>query len=105
MERQSRSNERVQISQEVYEGLEIIRQSGATNMLDKPLVTYLAHEWGLEEAAGWLEIVDTKTYGRLIFMGPEVVEAETIDEKLDRLDRAYDDERRSSWEGDPNGMA
>jgi len=100
----------VKLPREVYEGLEIIRQSGATNMLDKPTVTDLAREWGLEAPADWLENVDTGIYGHLIISGPEiipsdatgweleVVRGETLDEKLDRLDREYDEERRGFWE-------
>lgn len=68
------SNDRVQIAQAVFEGLEIIRRSGATNMLDRQMVLHLAREWDFVETADWIERVDTRTYGRLIFQGPEVLE-------------------------------
>lgn len=93
----------VEISQQVFDGLEFIRQSGVTNMLDRPMVLELAKEWGFEATADWIERVDTRTYAGLIFKGPRVIEGETLDEKLDRMDLEYDDERRSFGEGEPGG--
>jgi hypothetical protein len=55
---------RVQITKSVFEGLEFVRRSGATNMLDRPMVLQLAREWNLTETADWIERVDTNTYGR-----------------------------------------
>jgi len=75
-ERQPSDSTRVQISRAVFDGLEFVRQSGATNMLDRTMVLNLAREWGFTETADWVESADTKTYGRLIFQGPEVVEDE-----------------------------
>lgn len=43
-------------------------------MLDRPMVINLAREWDFTETADWIESVDTGTYGRLIFQGPEVIE-------------------------------
>lgn len=91
---QDRNENSVQISRAVFDGLEFIRQSGATNMLDRPVVLQLAIEWNLTETADWIEGANTETYAHLIFKGPEVIESETLDEKLDRMDREYDDERR-----------
>lgn len=64
----------VEVSRDVYEGLEFIRQSGATNMLDRPMVLQLAREWEFEATADWIESVDTRTYGELIFKGPIVID-------------------------------
>lgn len=99
MEKEQQPNERVHITKAVFDGLEAIRQSGATNMLDRPVVLRLAKEWDLTATADWIENVDTGTYGRLILGGPEIIEDESLDEKLDRMDREYDEERRGFWEG------
>lgn len=99
MEKQPEPRNRVSVTRAVFNGLEAIRQSGATNMLDRPVVLQLAREWDLTAAADWIERVDSGTYGRLILSGPEVIGEETLDEKLDRYDREYDEERRGFWEG------
>ena len=44
MEQQPNTNDRVQITRAVFDGLEFIKQSGATNMLDMPMVHSLARE-------------------------------------------------------------
>lgn len=64
----------VEITREVFEGLEFIRRSGVTNMLDRPTVLELAREWGFDETAQWLEEADRKTYADLIFNGPNVID-------------------------------
>lgn len=95
---------RVPITRAVFDGLEFIRRSGATNMLDRPIVLMLAKEWGFTETAEWIESVDTATYGRLIFEGPaimeneqadHVVEPDAIDQvnELEVLNQAWDYER------------
>jgi hypothetical protein len=61
------------------------------------MVLNLAREWDLNDTADWIESVDTGTYGRLILLGPDVIGDESLDEKLDRLDRAYDEERKGFW--------
>lgn len=99
MEHETNNDNRIRISQSVFDGLEEIRQSGITNMLDRPEVLNLAREWNLDDAADWIESVDHGTYGRLIMYGPDVIGEESLDEKLDRMDREYDDERRPFWEG------
>jgi len=70
---------RVQISRAIFDGLEFVRQSGATNMLDRPMVLTLAREWGFSETADWIESVGTATYAELIFKGPEVIEDDPTD--------------------------
>lgn len=74
---------RVQITRAVFDGLEFIRRSGATNMLDRPMVLHLAREWNFTDTADWIERVDTRTYGRLIFQGPEVIEDDRADQQIE----------------------
>src|SRR5690554_3347191 len=76
MEHQPDSNSSVQITRPVFDGLEVIRQSGATNMLDRPVVLELAREWGLTDLADWIERVDTGTYGQLIIQGADIIETD-----------------------------
>lgn len=83
MEKQPETNTRVQITKAVFDGLEFIRRSGATNMLDRPMVLHLAREWDFSETADWIESVDTATYGRLIFQGPEVIEDDRADQEIE----------------------
>ena len=64
----------VEITKVVFDGLEFIRQSGVTNMLDRPTVLQLAREWEFDATADWIESVDTRTYGELIFKGPIVID-------------------------------
>ena len=76
MEKPHEINNRVQISRAVFDGLEFIRQSGVTNMFDRPAVLQLAREWNFTETADWIERVTTRTYSRLILQGPDVIEAD-----------------------------
>jgi len=99
MEKNPETNTRVRITKAVVDGLEFIRRSGVTNMLDRSMVLNLAREWDLNDTADWIESVDTGTYGRLILLGPDVIGDESLDEKLDRMDREYDEERKGFWEG------
>lgn len=69
----------VEISKDVFGGLEFIRQSGITNMLDRPMVLELAREFGFEETADWIENTDRRTYAELIFKGPIVIDDEPDD--------------------------
>lgn len=73
----------VQITKSVFDGLEFIRSSGATNMLDRPMVLHLAREWDFIETADWIESVDTRTYGQLIFQGPDIIDDAPIEEVLE----------------------
>lgn len=100
MEKENQDSRKgVQIAKSAYEGLEFIRRSGATNLSDRQLMLDLAKEWNLTDTADWIESVDTDTYSRLIVSGPDVIGNESLDEKLERMDRAYDEERKGFWEG------
>lgn len=79
MERPQESNDRAQITKAIFDGLELIRQSGVTNVLDRPVVLQLAREWELDETADWIESVTTGTYGRRILQGPDVIDHEQPD--------------------------
>jgi len=52
----------------VFEGLEAVRQSGITNMLDRLRVIELAKMMGYEETAEWLR-ANRQTYSEGIFAG------------------------------------
>lgn len=82
-ERQPVHDDRVQISRAVFDGIEFIRRSGATNMLDRPMVLALAKEWEFPETAEWIERVDTRTYGRLILQGPEVIDDDQAGQQIE----------------------
>ena len=79
MENEQNNTNRVQISHAVFDGLEFVRRSGITNMLDRKTVLELAREWDFTETAEWIESVDSGTYGRLIFQGPDIIEDDTYD--------------------------
>ena len=66
---------KVRVPQAVLDGLEAVRQSGLTNMLDRPVVARLAREFGFERAARWIE-THRKHYAEGIFRGFEAVEDE-----------------------------
>ena len=62
--------DKVQISEKVLEGIEAVRQSGKTNMLDRPAVAAIALELGYVDAAFWLEDKTNHTaYATGIFKG------------------------------------
>ena len=62
--------DKVQIPAQVLEGIEAVRQSGKTNMLDRPAVAAIALELGYVDAAFWLEDkANHKTYAEGIFKG------------------------------------
>ena len=65
----------IRIPAEVYEGLETVRRSGLTNMLDRPQVARLAEEFGFHETAEWIR-THKDEYARGIFQGFEPVEDE-----------------------------
>ena len=52
----------------VYDGLETVRRSGLTNMLDRPRVIEIAELLGYDETAAWLR-EHRKTYSAGIFAG------------------------------------
>ena len=58
----------------VWQGLEAVRQSGATNMLDRPAVIQIAQELGYPETVQWIED-NPGQYSEGIFRG-FVVESE-----------------------------
>ena len=64
---------KVRVPKAVLDGLEAVRQSGLTNMLDRPVVARLAEEFGFEEAARWVE-THRKQYAEAIFGGFEAEE-------------------------------
>lgn len=58
----------VAIPADVYEGLEVVRQSGVTNMLDRPRVIELAEMMGYDKTAEWLR-TNRRAYCEGIFAG------------------------------------
>jgi hypothetical protein len=61
------------VSREVFEGIEAVRRSGATNMLDRPRVAEIAEELGFEASARWVR-ENRDLYARAVFQGFEVSE-------------------------------
>ena len=61
---------KVKVTRPVLEGIEAVRDSGLTNMLDRPVVILLARQAGFEEAAQWIE-THTRQYAEGIFHGFE----------------------------------
>ena len=66
---------KIRVPKDVLDGLEAVRQSGLTNMLDRPVVARLAEEMGFEDAAEWVE-AHRKEYAEGIFRGFEAEEDE-----------------------------
>ena len=64
---------KVKVPKAVFDGLEAVRRSGLTNMLDRPVVAELAAEFGFEEAARWVK-ARRKAYAEGIFRGFEAEE-------------------------------
>ena len=62
---------KVKVSQKVYDGIEAVRMSGLTNMLDRGMVQVLCNRMGYHEAVVWIEENKDK-YGQLIILGLEV---------------------------------
>jgi len=61
---------RVPIPAEVLQGIEAVRRSGRTNMLDRPAVAAIALDLGHVEAAFWLDDpANRKTYAEGVFRG------------------------------------
>lgn len=54
----------------VLEGLEAVRDSGLTNMFDRPMVVKLAKKFGYSETASWITS-NQKLYAEGIFKGFE----------------------------------
>jgi hypothetical protein len=60
----------VKVPRNVHAGILAIRDSGLTNMLNRPEVARLAHRMGFAEAARWLDApANRKAYAEGIFRG------------------------------------
>lgn len=59
---------KVPVPQKVLDGITAVRDSGRTNMLDRPVVARLAAEMGHEDAAQWVRS-QPKKYAEGVFMG------------------------------------
>ena len=64
---------KVRVPAEVLDGLEAVRSSNLTNMLDRPMVAKLAAEMGFFETTEWI-MDHRKEYAEGIFRGFEVDE-------------------------------
>ena len=63
----------IKVSQAVFDGITAVRDSGKTNMFDRPVVARLCMDMGYHEAALWVN--DNKTeYANSIFQGLEAVD-------------------------------
>ena len=66
----SDANGKVPIPPEVLKGIEAVRRSGRTNMLDRPAVAAIALDLGHVDAAFWLEDkANHKAYAEGVFRG------------------------------------
>jgi len=63
--------DRVRVPRDVFEGIEAVRLSGLTNMLDRPAVAEIAEAMGFEESACWVR-EHRDLYAQAIFQGFEV---------------------------------
>lgn len=64
----------VKVPQDVLDGLEAVRQSGLTNMLDRTRVQQIANEMGYSATVLWIQEEPKKTYAQGIFNGFEAEE-------------------------------
>ena len=64
---------KIKIPKQVLAGLEAVRRSGLTNMLDRPMVAYLAAQMGFPEAAEWVD-EHRAAYAEGLFRGFEADE-------------------------------
>jgi len=62
--------DKIMVTREVLDGLEAVRTSGLTNMLDRPVVIELARRMGFDETACWIE-GHRREYAECIFRGFE----------------------------------
>ena len=58
----------MEVSEEVLEGLDAVRESGQTNMFDRPVVIKLAEQMGFRATANWIRD-HHKEYTEGIFQG------------------------------------
>lgn len=66
-------NTKIRVSKEIFDGLEAVRLSGKTNMLDAPRVIELALEMGHDAAAFWV-YENRRSYATGIFQGFAICE-------------------------------
>ena len=59
---------RIPVPAVVWQGIDAVRLSGLTNMLDRPEVTRIARELDFSEAGGWIE-AHPKEYAEGVFRG------------------------------------
>lgn len=71
----------IQITKEVFTGLEAVRRSGATNMFDRPRVIELLEEMGFDESADWVRTHKSE-YANGIFQGFEAVDNPATGERV-----------------------
>ena len=65
----------IKVTQKVFDGIEAVRNSGLTNMLDKYTVQRLCLDLEYYEAVVWIED-HNKEYARAIFEGFEIIKEE-----------------------------
>jgi hypothetical protein len=63
----------------VFEGIEAVRHSGLTNMLDRVRVAELAEAMGFEASAEWVR-ANRDLYAKAVFEGFEIEEADDTEE-------------------------
>ena len=66
---------KVKVPTAVLDGLEAVRRSGLTNMLDRPVVIKLARQFGSKKAAHWID-ANRSLYAKGLFVGFEGSEEE-----------------------------
>ena len=66
----------ITVPKTVYDGILAVRDSGVTNMLDRPRVIELLDEMGFEEASAWVAS-NKSEYSHGIFQGFKAVEDAT----------------------------
>ncbi len=59
---------KIKVPNEVLKGIIAIRDSGLTNMLDRPVVVQLAAEMGYDEVARWIKACP-REYAQGVFQG------------------------------------
>lgn len=64
---------KIEVSPEVYQGIEAVRLSGLTNMLDRPAVIQIAEAMGFDASARWVD-EHRDLYAQALFNGFLVVE-------------------------------
>ena len=66
---------KISVPRAVLDGLEVVRGSGRTNMLARPVVARLASDFGYEATTRWIE-THPREYAEGIFRGFEAQEDE-----------------------------